>query len=207
MFNLFKTKPKGFIGYFNLNDWWQENFTDDERRHMVEKYQLIGLDKDPLVDPDFSSSRMSETIFGFLYNLASWFNTPSDRAIAKKIITKAEEYIGTEKDAFRLHFFYPTKMKIYYRERENPVALKIAIDCCIKQIELTPLSTQAWQKKYGDKLPFHEGYDQLCIIYEKQGKFEEVIQLAEQAKSQGWSGAWDSRIERAKKKIEKNKKS
>lgn len=207
MFNLFKTKPKGFIGYFNLTDWWQEAFTENERRHMVEKYQLIGLDKDPLVDPDFSSGHMSETIFGFLYNLASWFNTPTDRSLAIKIITEAERYIGTEKDPFRLHFFYPTKMKIYYRERENPAMLEKAIECCIKQIELAPVSLKAFQKKYGDELPTHEGYQQLCIIYEKQGMFDDAIKLAEQAASQGWCGAWDDRIKRCRAKIEKTRES
>jgi hypothetical protein len=37
----------------------------------------------------------------------------------------------------------------------------------------------------------------------KEGNFQEVIRLAEQAKSEGWAGDWDKRIEKAKKKLEK----
>jgi len=34
-------------------------------------------------------------------------------------------------------------------------------------------------------------------------KWQEVIRLAEQAKSKGWAGDWDKRIEKARKKLEK----
>lgn len=53
----------------------------------------------------------------------------------------------------------------------------------------------------------HLGYKQLCIIYEKQGNWQEVIRLAEEAKAGGWSegseGGWDRRIERARKNLAK----
>jgi len=52
-------------------------------------------------------------------------------------------------------------------------------------------------------LGVHTGYYQLCIIIEKEGNWQEVIRLAEQAKSEGWKGDWDKRIEKAKKKLEK----
>ena len=41
------------------------------------------------------------------------------------------------------------------------------------------------------KLYQHTGYNQLCIIREKQGKWSEVLQLAEQAKTEGWIGDWE----------------
>jgi len=41
------------------------------------------------------------------------------------------------------------------------------------------------------------------IIREKQGNHTEVLRLAEQAKTQGWTGDWDKRIERAMKKLDK----
>jgi len=52
-----------------------------------------------------------------------------------------------------------------------------------------------------EKLGMHTGYKQLCIIREKQGNWQEVIRLAKQAKSEGWAGDWDKRIDRAKKKL------
>jgi hypothetical protein len=53
-----------------------------------------------------------------------------------------------------------------------------------------------------DKLPEHIGFKRLCIIRENQGNYEEVIRLATQAKEEGWTGNWDNRIEKAKKKLE-----
>ena len=164
----------------------------------------MGAQKGCLVNDRFTAT--SQTCFPFLYTLASWFNNSTDRAIAMKIITKAEEYIDSEKNILTLHFFWPTKMKIFYAERENPTILKVVIDCCIKQIDLAPAAAQAFRQEYGDhKLPVHEGYDQLCIIYERQGKFEDAIKIAEQAKKQGWNGEyaghWDDRIARCRKKL------
>jgi hypothetical protein len=53
------------------------------------------------------------------------------------------------------------------------------------------------------KLGEHTGYKQLCIIRAKEENWQEVIRLAEQAKSEGWAGDWDKRIEKAQKKLEK----
>jgi len=58
----------------------------------------------------------------------------------------------------------------------------------------------------GLPLPEHVGYKQLCIIMEKQKNYDEVIRLSKIAKEQGWSGDWDRRIEKCKKKIENIKK-
>jgi hypothetical protein len=54
-------------------------------------------------------------------------------------------------------------------------------------------------------MPEHTGYKQLCIICEKQGFWDEVINIAEQAKEEGWRGDWDKRIEKAKKKLGQGK--
>jgi len=112
-----------------------------------------------------------------------------------------------EKDILNLHFFYPTKMKLFYKERDNnPDALQIAIDSCLKQIEIAEKSAAVFKKEYPDSsLPVHEGYSQLCIIFEKQGKFAEAIRIARQAKEQGWNDDWDRRINRCQKKIDKSK--
>jgi tetratricopeptide (TPR) repeat protein len=56
--------------------------------------------------------------------------------------------------------------------------------------------------KVGD-LPYHPGYKQLAIIYEKRGEFDEAIKVARQAQSQGWNGDWEKRIARCESKIAK----
>jgi len=209
MFNIFsktEKEPSGYIALFNLKDWWRDSFTDDERKHIVEVFQPLGASKDVLIVGELQSSG-NKRILSFLSSLAGWFDNPRDRHIAHKIIVKAADYVASEKNILDLHFFYPQKMKLFYKERENPSALKEATDACLKQIEISEKAAAAFRKEYSDsQLPAHEGYGQLCIILEKQEKFEEAIKFAEQAKKQGWSGDWDGRVERCKKKHEKSLK-
>ena len=77
-----------------------------------------------------------------------------------------------------------------------------AIEACINQIKLSVEAKKLFKKDWGKDsgLPFHSGYTQLAIIYDKQGKFLEAIQVCEQAKTQGWNGDWEKRITRYDKK-------
>lgn len=197
-------EPEGYIGLFNLKDWWRNSFTEEERRHVVEVFKPLGGSDNSLVVGKFQTTENDRPL-GFLSSLAGWFNNPKDRHIAHKIIVKAEEYVTSEKNILDIHFFYPAKMKIFYPERENPAALQEAINACKKQIEIADKTALAFRQEFKDsELPTHEGYEQLCIILEKQGKLGEAIKLAEQAKKQGWNGDWDKRIERCLKKLKKS---
>jgi hypothetical protein len=91
-------------------------------------------------------------------------------------------------------------MEIYYRNRDvDDFALPSTIEACKQQIALSTRAKQAFLKQWG-QLPSHAGYKQLCIILEKQKKYDEVIRLANEAKMQGWTGDWDKRIEKCTKK-------
>jgi hypothetical protein len=68
-------------------------------------------------------------------------------------------------------------------------------------IEPSPFIPGVFEEDPPNKLGYHTGFKQLCIIREKEGNYAEVIQLAEQAKNEGWFGDWDKRIEKAKKKL------
>lgn len=211
MFGLFnkKTEIKGEIGYFKLQDWWLTAFSQEERDHIEDVFHPLGADPNskPLTQGDISYT--SETAAGLLHALAGWFNNPRDREIAKKIIDKADELAPTGTDVLDHHFTLQQKMEIYYREREtSPEALEKAISACIEQITLAPEAAKAFLKEYPEQsLPAHAGYSQLRIILEKQGKFDEAIELCKKAEQQGWAGNWDKQIETLKKKKEKAAKS
>jgi hypothetical protein len=199
-----KTKePAGYIALFNLKNWWNSSFSETERKHITEVYQPLGGGDGSLTTGDLLHADDDHELM-FLSTLAGWFNNPKDRAIAYKIISKAEEYVPSTKDIIDVHFFYPMKMRISYADRDNPDSLKVAIKACEEQIKISDKTAVAFKKQYKNSdLPLHEGYQQLCIIYDKQGKYEEVVQLAEQAKKQGWGGDWDKRIEHSRRKISK----
>lgn len=203
-----KSELKGYIGYYGLQDWWLSAFTKEDRGHIEEIFQPMGSEPDskPLTQREISST--SQTAAGLLQALAGWFNNPRDREIAKKIIAKAEEFSPTGGNVLDRHFTLSEKMVIYYREREtSPGAMEIAIKTCREQIALAPQAAKAFLKEYPHQpLPAHAGYRQLRIILEKQGKFDEAIELCEQAKQQGWADNWDKMIETLKAKNEKMQK-
>ena len=211
-------EPQGYIALFNLGDWWRNSFTDEERQNVLKAFQLFGEPKDALVGRELPKDVVvsgdliscgNDRILVVLTGLAAWFNNPRDRNLAHKIMAKAEEYVGSENNILAIHFFYQAKMELFYKERKNPTALMEAIDACLKQIAISEKAAAAFRNEdsSGTQLPMHAGYEQLCIILEKQRKFDEAIKYACLAKKQGWNGEWDRRVERCKKKLERSLKS
>jgi len=129
-----------------------------------------------------------------------------DFNICEKIFSIVETNNELQKDYNFLFFYYINKINIYYKNRDAVNgAFDKAMESCINMIKATkPLSCSNSKKNISEN-PSHPGYKQLAIIYHKQGKYDEVIKLCEQAKSEWWKGDWDKRIEAAKIKLEKGK--
>lgn len=196
-------KVKGLIGYYDLEDWWTSKFNKEERDHIEKVFRPIGEEEGnkPLTQGKLDYS--SQNAAGLLHSLAGWFNKPGERELAKKIISKAVELAKKGDNIFDMHFSYQQQMEIYYRERENnPIALDKAIKACQEQIKIAPEAAKQFYIDYPKQsLPGHAGYTQLAIILKKQSKYQELIELCQQAKSQGWAGDWDKRIAYARKKM------
>lgn len=202
MFGLFKKKPRGLIAYYKLESWWDATFSEAEKKHIQEKYQPLGSSSSQLIEGNITSS--SQGVTTFLSTLAGWFHGRDELPIAEKILKKAEEIsmqgCRSVRDA---HFMYMEKIKVFYKQRDtNPKALELAIEACRQQISIAPKAARSFKRSWGD-LPAHTGYEQLAIIYDKQKRYEEAIDVCRQAAKQGWSGTWERRIERLEKKIEK----
>jgi len=198
----------GEIAFYGLTDWWLNNFSDDEQKYIIEHYHPMGTDpnRSPLIDGELINSNTSRVMF--LVCLATWFVSPKDRDIGRKIVEKSLEFqeINNDDEVLDRHFAFSTAIPFYYYERENPIMLEKTIQICLSQIEIATKAAAAFFNKYpGSSLPIHLGYEQLVIIYDKQKNLKEAIKLCRQAKEQGWSGSWDNRIERYYKKLEKNK--
>ena len=198
---------KGEIGYFGLEEWWLSAFSDDERRHIQDRYQPLGATANTLTSGDISYT--SQTVVGFLCTLASWFSREDDRAIGHKILAKAEELADDSTPILDRHFMYQTKLELHYKDRDKPGHLEKAVVACLQQIELAPQAREAFKAEYSAfgnaPLPSHKGYRQLAIVLEKQMKFREAIGVCAQAEKQGWAGDWQHRIERCGKKLAKKR--
>lgn len=203
-----ESKPiQGQIGYFKLADWWVTAFSDTERKHIESIFQPISTVQasgSPLTSGVIQST--TKTAVGFLSALAGWFQKPEDRTIAHKILAKAME-LSKDASALDNHFLFQTVIQANYRDRDNEESLEAAIDACLKMISLAPEAARAFKAEFPkQQLPSHKGYEQLAIIYEKQGRFQDAIAVSQQAARQKWGGDWAKRIERCGQKLMKANK-
>ncbi len=200
IFNIFKKKSKvnGIIKYLNLEQWWLDELSDEERKAILKAYSPLG-NKKSITEGDILSSSQSQ--LHFFWGLIGWFNKPELRHIAYKVIGKAETLINDQSPPLDIHFLYGAKLEVCYKERDlRPNGLELAIQACEQQIENAPSAAKAFKDQHGSDLPAHKGYTQLAIVLEKQKNYSEAIGLCEEAKSQGWAGDWKKRIERCNKK-------
>lgn len=194
----------GDIGYYGLTNWWTTSFSSQERNYILSKYQPMGLGPSRGKDNSLVSGKISYSSAGvvaFLSGLASWFSKTEERPIAHKILAKAESKIDDSTPVLDLHFLYNHQISIYYKDRADPIFFDKAVRACEKQIELSKPAMAAFKNDMGDFLPSHRGFNQLAIIYEKQKRYKETIQLCERAQTDEWRGDWQKRIDRCLTKL------
>lgn len=138
--------------------------------------------------------------------------------IAKKLYKKA--YNQTSGNLIDRHFYYNNVIDYYYGLRNKE---KSALDKCIKyckeDIQIAPkvlklMENDTTFKHYDEsgKLaftpPMFPSFQRLAIIYEKQEKYHEAIEICELALSlnlkDGTKTGFEGRIKRIRRKIDKN---
>jgi hypothetical protein len=192
---------RGYIGYFELVEWWISEFSEAEREHIESVFKPRGYESSrPLTETVITWT--SDTAVSCLSTLSSWFSKKQDRSIAYRILIKAENLLDERTEVLDRHFLYAQLMSLNYKDRSLPENFKKSIEYCRKQIDLSDLAADAFSMQFeNSKLPSHKGYKQLAIILEKQKLFREAIELCSKAKSQGWNGDWDRRIEKCEKRL------
>lgn len=201
-----KQEVAGYVAAYDLSKWWLKAFSEAEREAMTSKYQPMGLSfRRPLTEGEMTRHGSTRS---FLTTLAGWFNTPSQRPLAKAIMLKAIE--TDDGDTVDDHFLYSELIPIFYPDREtDPDALNRVIWACECQIAISGKAAKEFLRRglvhKNGTLPSHRGYEQLAIIREKQGRLDDAIKLARNAKKAGWAGDWDKRIQRLEGKKAKNK--
>jgi len=199
-----KISKDGVLGQFDLWEWWSDSFSDEEKRYILERYNPFPgypQEKSVLTHGSISIAHPRS----FLSRIALWFNNVDGYSIALKFMNKAQEYPISDLSVLDYHFDCDERVMFYYRWRnEHEGALDSAIRACKEQIGIASDAAPACLEKFG-MIPRHGGYDQLAIIYEKQGQLEEAIAICEQGRAQGWANDFDKRLARLNKKLAKLK--
>lgn len=194
---------KGYIGYYELVEWWQVTFTEVQINHIVQTFQPLNDSENCLLIDTIAETNQSS--ISFLTNLSSWFKKEDDRSIGFEIIKKAEMLITETSNLLDVHYLFQTKIELFYKWKEDDVFLIEVINACKKQIEISAnVKIQFKKENRREPLPAHKGYEQLAIIEEKRNNYQEAIDISKRAKKEGWYGDWEGRIERCLKKQENN---
>lgn len=199
---LFNKNAGGFIAYFNLEDWWQNTLTPDDRKVIINllpngNFRDLSINRENLNKGKIVS--ISITDIFFLSSLLSYIPLEMDELRAK-FLDHIESYPKTNENIIDFHFVYSNLIHTYYKRREDPTFLQKTIQSCLKQIDLSDKASKAFLRTYpNSNLPTHVGYKQLAIILEKKHEYAKVVELCGKAKIQGWTGDWDKRIEKCSK--------
>lgn len=174
-------KNRGLIGFFGLDEWF-DKLTEDEKQKM-RKYSSMGIGGDPkhLEYGDISTSQTQQGFLGSIgYNAVSG----KDYTFAEKILFKSLQSIDV--NPIDRHFTYLSLIRMYYSQRNIlPNAVDECVKYCIEDISHLEEFLKAWKKeeiRIGIPenqilFPLIPSLERLTIIYEKQGKIKEAIEI------------------------------
>lgn len=193
----------GTVRVLGLSDWWSKELKECDR-DAIKRYYGPGQGT-----RDGALKSTSESRVSFLTNIASWLNREDSRFTAYKCIDKADEIWPDNASVLDQHFGLSTMCKVFYRWRETDAfALDRAVEACRRSISIHHEAAAAFRAEvtevWGEEFfPGHYCFKQLAIIEEKNGNLSEAIRICEEAKQEGWSGDWDKRIARLRKRLAK----
>ena len=192
-------KKKGLLGYLGLKKWYL-SLSDPERTRFM---KLAGSEQDVLRDETWTS----QTPAAFLWCLGGNALSSKDYSLSEKILMKA---LGVKGDILDKHFIYITLIKLYHRQRN---ILKGALEKCIyyceEDIKNFPKFRKAWienERKQGLKkselyIPRIPSFERLAIIYEKQGRLSEAMEVCRKAIEYKLEEGFESRLKKLEKKV------
>lgn len=194
------SRNEGLLGYLGLKKWYF-SLSDSERTNVT---KLAGSEQKLLRDQIWTS----QTPANFLWTLGESALSSKDYSLSEKTLMKALRVKG---DILDKHFTYNALIKLYYKQRNiSKEALEKCIRYCKEDIKNFPKFKEAWikeQKRQGLKkselyIPRVPSFERLAIIYEKQGRLNEAIEVCKKVIKYKLEGGFE-RLEKLKKKMER----
>jgi len=137
-----------------------------------------------------------QCIIGWLGRLSEHENY----VLCEKLFPIIDEYIEDCKDPHVFHMYWENRLEICWKNKDTiPTAFNDA-----KRYSHSLIGISNSVKD--DPVIFsheHIGYKRMLMILAKEKDFEGIIKICKKAKSEGWRGDWDNRIEKARQKLEK----
>lgn len=192
------------LGYFGLDAWWASAFSRAEQQYVNGGFES----PNPPTGSQRATSPQSPsgftTVVAFLVALAESLSAkPQDRALAVRVLSKAEERALAEEDIVGLHFVYQEMIHLHYKWRDEfRDAMDLAFAACYKQMQCAAQAAEALRERFpGKPLPPHFGYQRTASLLEEQGAYGRAAEICRQAKEQGWDGNWTWRLHCIAKRV------
>jgi len=169
---LLTPRPKGWIAYYGLEDWYLSLSEDTRQKIKVYSPHPDDVDKGSHLGTTQSAQRYLLTIGTYALK---------DPAFAEFMFKSA--LMAQDDNPIDRHFVYNYMIDLLYKQRENRAdAIDLCIKYCIEDIQRIEAFKTTYEARFHDGLPvIIPSFDRLRIIYEKQGKFREAIQLCSRA--------------------------
>ena len=182
---LFGYQPGGLIQFYKLSDWYTS--LSPEQQSKVKYYYSLGMNTDPK-NVDTGNISSTSTSQKFLYPIGMNATSHKDYKIAETVLLKALEV--PDSNPMDLHFVYNALIDLYYKQRDDrPDAINFCIDFCLLDINSIEQFIALWHQQVkslgipDDKIetPRIPSFERLSIIYDKQGRFLEAIEICKKA--------------------------
>ena len=199
-----KKKIDGMIGYLGLEDFWM-SLSFEQSEAMI-RYTRSGLGADPNSSPiegkiTYSSARP----LSYLSSYIGWAVADHDYALADKIIEHCDK-IYEKATPVDKHFYLMGAADCYYKQRDSREdALALAEKYHLMDVKLFPQYKGLLVKDMGGILPRIPSFQQLAIMYEKAGRYQDAIDICKLAMDYGLTDTTKSgyagRLENLQKKL------
>lgn len=158
-----------------------------EEQAKIKYYHSLGMITDPR-RVDAGKASTTQTLQNFLSSLSVVAISSKDFNLAEKM--SIEGLTVKDSNPVDLHFVYNHLIDLYYKQRDTrPDSIERCVDFCDRDMTSIRQFLKAWRKKLkrpGVKesevqIPRIPSFERLAIIYEKQGRFSEAINVCKKA--------------------------
>lgn len=163
---------EGYIKFYNLQDWWTNTFSDEQKEIMVKRFSPMNENTGCLIHNEITDC--NQPITTFLHILSRWFDNKKNIEIYEKIRAKLNETALKSKSRSpgnlrgRHYTTYVDDVKSLKRQKKHQEAEALLLEL-ISRVEAEALSTNF------DPPPWY--YEQLATIYRKERKYGDLIEI------------------------------
>lgn len=183
---------------------WYENLPNDEREKVHEYSNVFTGGEEDLNVIDDARKGPSSTQQSYLKGVGSSAVHHKDYEIAEKVLLKALDAKGD--NPTDRHFIYNSLIELYYKQRdERDDAIEKCIKYCKEDIDIVDDFLDDFMEDYDDSPPRIPSFKRLAIIYEKQERHEEAIDVCEKAIQRDLTDKTKGGFEGRKERLEKKK--